>query len=79
MTSLARPFIGMRNDHQDALAAGLAVSEFSPFGKSADEIRDLWQWVEQRLNGGVAANEEISRARFRTSSFRSSSRRSTSG
>ncbi len=50
---LARPFIVMRNDHQDALAAGLAVSEFSPLGKSAEEIRDLWQWVETRLNDGV--------------------------
>jgi len=51
---LARPFIVMRNDHQDALAAGLAVSELSPFGKSADEIRDLWRWVEKRLNCGIA-------------------------
>jgi chromosome partitioning protein len=55
---LARPFVVMRNDHQDALAAGLAVSELSPFGKSADEIRDLWRWVETRLNGGVAAGAE---------------------
>jgi chromosome partitioning protein len=52
---LARPFIVMRNDHQDALAAGVAVCELSPFGKSSDEIRDLWRWVEARLNGGVAA------------------------
>ena len=56
---LARSFIVMRNDHQDALAAGLAVIEFSPFGKSADEIRDLWKWVELRLNGGVIASAEI--------------------
>jgi len=55
---LASPFIGMRNDHQDALAAGLAVSEFSPSGKSADEIRDLWRWVDARLNGGIAAGVE---------------------
>jgi chromosome partitioning protein len=56
---LARPLIVMRNDHQDALAAGLAVSELSPFGKSADEIRDLWRWVDARINGGIAAGEEI--------------------
>ncbi len=55
---LARPFIVMRNDHQDALAAGLAVSEFSRFGKSADEIRELWKWVELRLNGGAAVEAE---------------------
>ncbi len=57
---LARPYIVMRNDHQDALAAGLAVSELSPFGKSADEIRDLWRWIDTRMNGHVAVNEEIS-------------------
>jgi chromosome partitioning protein len=49
---VARPFISMRNDHQDALASGLAVSEYAPTGKSAEEIRQLWQWAEARLNGG---------------------------
>lgn len=52
---LAKPFIGLRNDHQDALGAGLAVGEYAPASKSADEIRCLWQWVEARLNGGIAA------------------------
>ena len=46
---LAQPFIVMRNDHQDALGAGLAVSEYAPEGKSADEIRGLWHWIETRL------------------------------
>jgi chromosome partitioning protein len=50
--------IAMRNDHQDALAAGLAVSEFAPWGKSADEIRLLWQWVDARLNSRIARNAE---------------------
>jgi chromosome partitioning protein len=48
---LAQPFIVMRNDHQDALGAGLAVTEYAPSGKSADEVRGLWQWVEAKLNG----------------------------
>jgi chromosome partitioning protein len=56
---LAQPFIVMRNDHQDALAAGLGVSEYAPSGKSAEEIRGLWQWAEARLNGGIAAGEEL--------------------
>jgi chromosome partitioning protein len=47
---LARPLIVMRNDHQDSLAAGLAVSEFAPGSKSADEVRSLWRWIETRLN-----------------------------
>jgi chromosome partitioning protein len=58
---LARPFIAMRNDHQDALALGLAVSEYAPAGKSAEEIALLWRWAEARLNGGAlkfAAPEE---------------------
>jgi chromosome partitioning protein len=46
---LARPLIVMRNDHQDALAAGLSVSEFAPNSKSADEVRGLWRWIETRL------------------------------
>ncbi len=54
---LARPFIVMRNDHQDALSAGLAVSEFAPTSKSADEIRGLWEWIEAKLNIAVAAEE----------------------
>jgi chromosome partitioning protein len=46
---LAQPFIVMRNDHQDALSAGLAVSEYAPASKSDDEIRGLWRWVEAKL------------------------------
>jgi chromosome partitioning protein len=57
---LARPFIVMRNDHQDAVAAGLAVSELSPFGKSADELRELWRWIDARINGRAAVSAEIS-------------------
>jgi chromosome partitioning protein len=56
---LAQPFIVMRNDHQDALNAGLAVSELAPAGKSAEEMRDLWHWVETRLYGSTAVEEQI--------------------
>jgi len=49
---VAQPFIVMRNDHQDALSAGLAVTELTPAGKSAEEIRGLWQWIESKLNIG---------------------------
>lgn len=50
---VAQPFIVMRNDHQDALAAGLSVGEYDPEGKSAQEIRNLWTWTETRLGGGT--------------------------
>ncbi|MDB5500620.1 MAG: putative ParA family partition protein [Tardiphaga sp.] len=53
ISALAQPCIVMRNDHQDALGRGLAVGEFAPSGKSAEEIRGLWQWVSNRL-GPVA-------------------------
>jgi chromosome partitioning protein len=49
----------MRNDHQDALRAGLAVSEYAPDSKAADEIRGLWQWIEERLGLAVVAGVEI--------------------
>ena len=54
---VATPFIVMRNDHQDALSAGLAVSEYAPASKSAEEIRGLWQWVEAKLNAGATIQD----------------------
>jgi chromosome partitioning protein len=59
---LARPFISMRNDHQDALASGLAVGEYAPGGKSAEEISSLWRWVDARLNGGMHEHDARSEA-----------------
>jgi chromosome partitioning protein len=55
---LAQPCIVMRNDHQDALGAGLAVSEYAPAGKSSEEIRDLWRWVENKLTAGASAQDQ---------------------
>jgi chromosome partitioning protein len=49
----------MRNDHQDALSAGLAVNEYAPASKSADEIRGLWHWIETRLNVGATIQDEL--------------------
>ena len=56
--AVAQPFIVMRNDHQDAMRAGLAVSEYAPGGKSAEEIRGLWYWIEERLGLAVVATQE---------------------
>lgn len=56
---VAKPFIVMRNDHQDALGAGLAVNEFAPASKSAGEINGLWQWVDAKLNGRFAVRHEV--------------------
>ena len=38
-----------RNAFQDAQGLGLAVTEFEPNGKAATEIRELWQWITQKL------------------------------
>jgi chromosome partitioning protein len=46
---LALPYIVQRNDHQDALGAGLGVTEYNSHGKAAEEVRGLWQWVWKTL------------------------------
>jgi chromosome partitioning protein len=45
---LALPFIGQRNDHQDALGAGFGVTEYARGGKAADEIHALWSWIARK-------------------------------
>jgi len=47
---IASPAIAARSDQQDALALGLTVTELAGDGKSAAEIRGLWQWVKARLD-----------------------------
>jgi chromosome partitioning protein len=44
---LAEPMIGSRVDYQDAYAAGKGVTEYAPAGKAADEIRQLWAWIDR--------------------------------
>jgi chromosome partitioning protein len=46
---LAQPPLVMRNDHQDALGAGLGVTEYAPDGKAAAEIRGLWNWIKRKI------------------------------
>jgi chromosome partitioning protein len=54
---LALPYIGLRNDQLDALAAGLGVTEYAPEDKSAEEIRRLWRWVSDKLAADAYAEE----------------------
>lgn len=35
--------------YQDALGAGLGVVEFEPDGKASMEIKELWKWVEKKM------------------------------
>ncbi len=59
---VAQPYITMRNDHQDALGRGLAVTEHAPTGGSAEELRALWQWVEWRLGAIAASSRDLASA-----------------
>jgi chromosome partitioning protein len=55
---LALPYIVQRNDHQDALGAGLGVTEYAPDGKAAEEIGELWRWVLEKLGEGAVHYEQ---------------------
>ena len=42
---LAEPMLSARIDFQDAIAAGLGVTEYAGDGKAAQEIEALWSWI----------------------------------
>jgi chromosome partitioning protein len=46
---LAEPMIAARIDYQDAIAAGLGVTEHAEGGRAAFEIMALWNWIESRV------------------------------
>jgi chromosome partitioning protein len=58
---LALPYVVQRNDHQDALGSGLGVTEYARGDKAADEIRQLWCWVFNKLVEGTAGHEQIAK------------------
>ena len=46
---VAPAHIVTRNAYQDALTAGLGVTEFEPEGKAATEIQTLWSWIDKKM------------------------------
>jgi chromosome partitioning protein len=46
---LLAPMLASRLDFQDAMAAGLGVTEHASEGKSAQEVEALWSWIRDRL------------------------------
>lgn len=46
---LAEPMVASRMDYQDAIAAGLGVTEYAGSGRAAAEIKALWGWVQMQL------------------------------
>jgi len=53
---LAEPMLSARIDFQDAVAAGLGVTEHAPQGRAAQEIETLWAWVRHQLQLPAAKN-----------------------
>jgi chromosome partitioning protein len=49
---LAEPMISARIDFQDAMAAGLGVTEHAGEGRAAQEIEALWRWIKLQLESG---------------------------
>ncbi len=49
---LADPMIAARMDYQDAIAAGLGVTEYAGHGRAAQEIRTLWSWARGQFADG---------------------------
>jgi chromosome partitioning protein len=49
---LAEPMLSARMDFQDAIAAGLGVTEYAGSGRAAEEIATLWNWSRRQLGGG---------------------------
>jgi chromosome partitioning protein len=47
---LAEPMLSARIDFQDAVAAGLGVTEYARDGKAAQEIEALWKWIRAQLD-----------------------------
>jgi len=58
------PTLASRLDFQDAMAAGLGVTEYASEGKSAQEVEALWTWIRDRLaqskgETGVSADRTL--------------------
>jgi chromosome partitioning protein len=49
---LAEPMLSARMDYQDAIAAGLGVTEYARGGRAAQEVEALWRWVRAQLSVG---------------------------
>jgi chromosome partitioning protein len=60
---LAEPMLCARMDFQDAIAAGLGVTEYAHDGRAAQEIATLWSWSRVQITGsknGSPTDRQIS-------------------
>jgi hypothetical protein len=56
---LAEPMLSARIDFQDAIAAGLGVTEYARGGKAAQEVEALWRWIRAQLEGSKGQTAPI--------------------
>ena len=50
---VASTTLATRTDHIDALATGQGVTERDPHGKAASEVRELLQWLMNKMEGKI--------------------------
>jgi chromosome partitioning protein len=55
---LAEPMLAARMVYQDAIAAGLGVTEYERGGKAAQEMKALWNWARAQFADGKAEKAE---------------------
>lgn len=60
MGGLITPPVVSRVDYQEAAREGLGVTELSPDGKAAEEMRKLWSSIKRRLK--AKANGKATKA-----------------
>ena len=70
---LAEPMLATRMDYQDAIAAGLGVTEYDAGGRAAHEIKMLWNWSRAQFDG--AKNEAKTEAKIEAKSERPAEQR----
>lgn len=61
---LAEPMLSARMDFQDAMAAGLGVTEYARGGRAAQEVEALWSWIRGQLEAAkteASANHQVRR------------------
>ena len=60
---LAEPMLSARMDFQDAIAAGVGVTEYAHNGRAAQEVVALWAWISTQVSGRQADAASSLRAR----------------
>jgi chromosome partitioning protein len=60
---LADPMLTARMDFQDAIAAGVGVTEYARNGRGALEIAQLWAWISAQTSGSQLESASNTRAR----------------